>query len=169
MWEGRQLLFWLVLFVNCRLWSYPWTRWREAWQSGQRQTNRHAHHYLLCHWPLPGCWYFLINLICYNFVFFLKYKSLTALTYRTAKNHINWQGSSFIFDTGNKSRSPKSDLLNKMSGYDSLRHVEFTDAERGGSSSFFRSCPSFSTAGCTSSFYLVLALPFIESRDESLK
>jgi len=55
-----------------------------------------------------------------------------------------------------------------MSGYYSLRYVEFTDAERGGSSSFFKPCPSFSAAGCTS-FYLVLALPFIESRCQSLK
>lgn len=49
------------------------------------ETNRHAHHYWLYHWPLPDCWYFHINLMCHHFVFFLKNKSLPALTYRTAK------------------------------------------------------------------------------------
>lgn len=45
---------------------------------------------------------------------------------------MNWQWIYFTFYTGNKPRSPKSDLLKKKKvAYDSLTNMEFTSAERG--------------------------------------
>lgn len=160
--RGRQLLLWLVLFVTAGF--------DPMLGLDEEKPNRVGRD---THTSMPSIISSTSDLFCAAGIFILTLSDIILLSFKkknsscshlqSSKKYINWQGISFTSYTGNKPRSPKSDLLNKMSVYDSLTRTEFTSAERGRS----KSCPSFPPAGCTSSFYLVLALPFTESKYES--